>query len=285
MSITNLAGTGFIAGATVKLTKSGSTDINASSVTIVSPTQITCSFNLAGAATGQWNVVVTNPDSQFGTLSNGFTVTNPPAPTVSGITPSTGVSGTTVSITNLAGTGFLTGATVKLTKSGSTDINASSVTIVSPTQITCSFNLAGAATGQWNVVVTNPDSQFGTLSNGFTVTNPPAPTVSGITPNTGASGTTVSITNLAGTGFLAGATVKLTKSGSTDINASSVTVVSPTQITCSFNLAGAATGQWNVVVTNPDSQFGTLSNGFTVTNPAPTVSGITPSTGVTRERR
>ncbi len=272
MSITNLAGTGFLAGATVKLTKSGSTDINASSVVVVSPTQITCSFNLTGAAVGPWNVVVTNTDTQSGTLSNGFTVTNP-APTVSGITPSTGVTGTTVSITNLAGTGFLSGATVKLTKSGSTDINASSVVVVSPTQITCTFNLTGAAVGRWNVVVTNTDTQSGTLSNGFTVTNP-APTVSGITPSTGVTGTTVNITNLAGTGFLAGATVKLTKSGSTDINASSVAVVSPTQITCSFNLSRCGQWvQWNVVVTNSDAQSGTLSNGFTVTNPAPTVSG------------
>ncbi len=75
-------------------------------------------------------MVVTNTDTQSGTLSNGFTVTNP-APTVSGITPNSGVTGTTVNITNLAGTGFLPGATVKLTKSGSTDINASSVVVVS----------------------------------------------------------------------------------------------------------------------------------------------------------
>ena len=193
-----------------------------------------------------------------GTLTNGFTVNNP-APTVSGITPSTGVTGTTVNITNLAGTGFLSGATVKLTKSGSSDINGTSVSVVSSTQITCSFNLAGAASGQWNVVVTNTDTKSGTLTNGFTVTNP-APTVSGITPSTGVTGTTVNITNLAGTGFLSGATVKLMKSGSPDINGTSVSVVSSTQITCSFNLAGAAAGQWNVVVTNPDAQSGTLTN-------------------------
>ena len=106
----------------MKLTKSGSPDINGTSVSVVSSTQITCSFNLAGAAAGQWNVVVTNPDTQFSTLTNGFTVIYP-APTVSGITPNSGVTGTTVNITNLAGTGFLSGATVKLTKSGSSDIN------------------------------------------------------------------------------------------------------------------------------------------------------------------
>ena len=44
-------------------------------------------------------------------LVNGFTVMAP-APTVTGITPATGVNTTTVSITNLAGTNFASGATV-----------------------------------------------------------------------------------------------------------------------------------------------------------------------------
>ena len=92
-------------------------------------------------------------------------------PTVTAITPSSGVTGTTVNITNLAGTGFLAGATVKLTQSDSTDITATSVDVVSSTQITCTFDFTGAAAGQWDVVVTNSDTQSGTLTNGFTVTN------------------------------------------------------------------------------------------------------------------
>jgi hypothetical protein len=46
---------------------------------MVNPSQITCDFNLTGAATGPWNVVVTNPDMQSATLTNGFTVTQPSA--------------------------------------------------------------------------------------------------------------------------------------------------------------------------------------------------------------
>ena len=41
----------------------------------MSSTQITCSFDLTGAATGTWDVTVTNPDTQSGTLAAGFTVT------------------------------------------------------------------------------------------------------------------------------------------------------------------------------------------------------------------
>ena len=197
-----------------------------------------------------------------------------PAPTITGITPSSGQNTTSISITNLAGTGFtssLGGATVKLTKTGQTDIAATGVTVVSANQINCTIDLTGKATGQWNVVVTNPDAQSGTLANGFTVTSvsTSAPTVTGITPSSGQNTTSISITNLAGTGFLPGATVKLTKTGQSDIAATGVTVVSATQITCTFDLTGKIAGQWNVVVTNTDSQTGTFTNGFTV------IAGIT----------
>jgi len=89
--------------------------------------------------------------------------------TVTGITPASGFNTGSVSITNLAGTGFVSGATVKLTRAGQT-ITATGVTVVSPTQITCTLPISGKAPGLWNVVVTNPDLQTGTLPSGFAVT-------------------------------------------------------------------------------------------------------------------
>ena len=38
-------------------------------------TEISCSFDLATAGTGNWDVVVTNPDAQSATLTAGFAVT------------------------------------------------------------------------------------------------------------------------------------------------------------------------------------------------------------------
>jgi len=98
-----------------------------------------------------------------------------PAPTVTSITPSSGVNTGTVPITNLTGSNFVImgNTTVALTKSGQTPITATNVTVVSESQITCDFNLTGAATGTWDVVVTNPDGQTDTLPNGFTVTVDP----------------------------------------------------------------------------------------------------------------
>ena len=56
------------------------------------------------------------------------------------------------------------------------------------------------------------------------------PTVTGITPNSGMSAGSVSITNLAGTNFTSGAAVRLTRGGSANISATGVTVNSPTGI-------------------------------------------------------
>lgn len=275
VSITDLAGTGFLPGATVTLTKSGQTAITATGVSVVSPTQITCALDLTGAATGAWNVVVTNSDAKFGTLASGFSIANP-APTVASITPDNGLNNGSVSITSLVGTGFMSGATVKLQRAGQTDLSATSVTVVGSTLITCSFNLSGKAAGVWDVLVTNADTQSATLPDGFTIAYP-APTVTGITPGAGLNSGTISITNLAGTGFLAGATVELQKAGQTPIAATGINVVGPLKITCSLDLTGAQTGAWDVVVTNPDGESGSRVEGFEISYPAPDVTGITPA--------
>ena len=62
--------------------------------------------------------------------------------------------------------------------------------------------------------------------------------------------------------------------------ATSVTVVSSTSITATT--AAHAPGIVDVVVTNSDTKSGTLTQGFTYTtasNPAPTVTAISPTSG------
>jgi len=78
-----------------------------------------------------------------------------------------------------------------------------------------------------------------------------APTVTGIAPNSGQRGTTVTITNLAGTVFVKTPTVELIK-GADKITATDLVVKSKNKIECKFAIpANAATGDWNVKVTNP----------------------------------
>jgi hypothetical protein len=255
-----ITGNGFVNGATVTI---GGTP--ATNVIVVNDTTITATTP-AGTA-GARDVIVTTPNGS-GTLPNGFHYTDAPAPTVMAITPASGTTagGTVVSIT---GTGFVSGATVKI---GGTA--ATAVVFVNETTITAAT--PAGTSGAMDVTVTNPDTQSGNLPAGFTyIALAPAPTVTGIAPATGptAGGTAVTIT---GTDFAAGATVKID-----GVAATGVTVVSATSITATTP-AGSA-GAKDVMVTNPDMQSGTLPGGFTyiAPPPAPTVTGISPASGTT----
>jgi hypothetical protein len=188
------------------------------------------------------------------------------SPLVTGVTPSSAANTGTVAITNLSGANFQSGATVKLSRSGQTNINASSVVVVSAGKITCAFDLTGAAGGVWDVTVTNTDGRSGTLPSGFTVTFA-APAVVSITPNSGTNNGPVNITSLTGTNFRTGAVVRLAQNGQNDIVASAVAVPSASTITCSFDLTGKAAGLWDVKVTNDDGQTGTLPASFKVETP------------------
>ena len=109
------------------------------------------------------------------------------APTVTGISPSLGAQGSTVTISNLAGTGFIGGATAKLARAGQPDIPLAA-TVVSSVKMTGTAAIpASASTGVWNVVVTNPDGQSASLSNCFNIVAPVTITTSGLPNGTLAS--------------------------------------------------------------------------------------------------
>jgi len=104
------------------------------------------------------------------TATTTATTTVLPPPHVTGITPLTGHAGTTVSITELDGRNFRSGANVSLVKSGQSSIPATAVSVTSPVLITCTFVIPpGTATGFWDILVTNPDGQYHQYQNGFDI--------------------------------------------------------------------------------------------------------------------
>lgn len=111
------------------------------------------------------------------------------------------------------------------------------------------------------------DTVFG--SGRLYLGSPPAEqfAVTGVIPNTAPNIGSIAIT-VNGAAFQPGAQVKLSKSGQPDINATSLNVLGATQIIGNLDLTGAASGTWNVVVSNPDAQTATLVNGFTVSAPS-----------------
>ena len=124
----------------------------------------------AGTAPGDYSFKVNIVDSAgvlYGTQDVTIKVVNPVR--ITGISPPNGVTNTTVDIKNLAGSGFVSGIKVNLTRAGYSNITATGVNVVSPIKITCTLNLTGAQPGDWNVTVTNPDGQSDTLINGFLV--------------------------------------------------------------------------------------------------------------------
>jgi hypothetical protein len=204
------------------------------------------------ARSADWITAEYNNQSDPANFHSACTEETAPAPTVTGVAPTSGpdTGGTSVTIT---GTGFDSGVT-NVTFGGTA---ATGVTFVNATTITATT--PAHAAGAVDVVVTNPDTQSGTLTNGYTY-NLPAPTVTSVAPNSGpdTGGTSVTIT---GTNFDSGVT-NVTFGGTA---ATGVTFVNSTSITATT--PAHAAGAVDVVVTNPDTQSGTLTTGYTYTGP------------------
>jgi large repetitive protein len=185
------------------------------------------------------------------------------APTVTGVSPSSGVDtgGTNVTIT---GTGF-TGATAVMFGS-----DAESFTVVSDTEITADASAAGD--GTVDVTVTTPDGTSAiTPADEFTFV--PAPSVTGLSPDVGpvVGGNTVTIT---GTGFTGATAVSFGQTVVTNFTVNSDTSIT---VTAPAEPAGGVT----VGVTTPigSSQF---APGDTyVYETAPVIQSFSPATGST----
>ena len=98
--------------------------------------------------------------------------TNSNWPVITAATPVTQQTGTNSFTIKITGSNIPTSATMKLQKSGESDIAGTSCSSAgtSPTQThTCTFNLSGAATGTWDIAVTNGTGTT-TQVGGFSVT-------------------------------------------------------------------------------------------------------------------
>jgi len=192
-----------------------------------------------------------NPNGIYGTKTTAYEYIN--LPTISDVTPQSSIAETTVNNFTVTGTNIREGTTVKLQKTGETDINCLAPYVYSiPTQVSCTLPLAGAATGLWDVQIATP--LIASLSEGFEVL-PPPPQISTIIPSQGpkTGGTSITIT---GNNFISGLTVSIGETPATDI-----VVVNSTEITATTP-AVPSVGYVDVVVTNPDTQSDVRENGF-----------------------
>ena len=183
-----------------------------------------------------------------------FTVTAPATPTLTSITPNSGVRGTSVPVT-ITGTN-LTGAAGLNGLGGGVTVASGTFSVVNSTTITATLNISATATlATRNLSVTTP----GGTSNAVAFTVQGA-TLASISPNShtrGGAGFQVTLTGA----NLTGAT-NVTVSG-TGVTVSNVTPVNSTTVTATFTISGTAgqTGR-NVAVVTPIGMTGNVT--FTV---------------------
>jgi hypothetical protein len=258
-------------GSTVTLTGTGFTgvndvefnNVNAGSFTVNNDTTITATVPCNGTD-GPISVTVPGggggtdaTDDADGPMLNDFDVVAS-APTVTGLNPSSGWGGRSVTIT---GTGFLCVTAVEFNGTAAT------FTVVSPTSITTTVP-SGATDGNVTVTaggVTSPNN--GTNDN-FDVVAAPAPTVSSFNPTSGPPGTSVVIS---GSGFTGATAVRFGGVNST------FTVNNDGQITATVP-NGADTGAISVVT---PAGTGVCSSSFNVVVGGPVITSFTPTSGVT----
>ena len=252
-TVVAVTGTGFLPG--VGVTFGGLACKSTSGTLYFDSTWLSCWTppHIAGAV----KVTATNTDTQTGSYSS---YTYQAAPTVTLVTASSGAldGGTLVTV---KGAGFLSGVGVTFDGTACTTL-----TLTSSTELTCTT--PAHSPGPVTVRATNTDGQGGSLYPGYTYQA--APTVTSVSPPNGPleGGTSVDIT---GTGFLSGVKVTIGSAPCTDLD---LPVFSTTSITCKTP-ASDTDGAKDVVVTNSDTQFGTLAEGYTYLNTTTTTTTTT----------
>src|SRR3984893_252549 len=240
---------------------------------------ITLTVNVAGNATTGTNTATVSGGGD--TVNSNDTANDPtvvipngsnPVPTLTSISPTSGLVGQPINMT-LTGTNFISASIVNF------GANANMGGVVTNGGATLTITIPGnqlTTAGPVSVTVTNPTPGGGTTAaQTFTVNNP-VPTIATISPtNATAGGAGITLT-VNGTNFNSSSVVNFNG------NARTTTFVNATQVTASITAADiAATGTFNVTVTNPTPGGGTSGNStFSVNNPAPAITSLSPSSAI-----
>src|SRR5262249_34075311 len=220
------------------------------------------------ATAGTASVSVANPPPGGGT-SNSFTFgINNPAPTLTSLSPSTETAGDSAFTLTVTGTNFVSTSVVQWNGS------ARATTFVDSTTVTAAISAPDIANGDTVLVtVNNPAPGGGTSkSQSFTIDNP-VPNPTSLSPNSAGAGGPQFTLTVNGTNFVPSSVVKWKNTSLT------TTFVNSTQITAIVPASDIATaGTAMVKVTNPVPGGGTSSSiTFTINNPVPTATTLTPS--------
>jgi hypothetical protein len=223
-----------------------------SGATVVPNSACTVNVTFTPSATGSRSASLNFVDNasngpQSVNLSGTGTGINNAVPTITSISPMSATAGGAALALTVNGTGFVSTSAVNF------GANARATTYVSATQLTAVILASDiAATGTFNVMVTNPAPGGGTSNAvSFTVNNP-VPTITSLSPSSAVAGGVAFTLTVNGTGFVSTSVVNF------GANARATTYASARQLTAAIVASDIATaGTFNVTVTNPAPGGGT----------------------------
>ncbi len=256
-------GTNFVSASTVTYHGVGHT------AAFVSSEELTITLSASDQATaGTYAVVVTNPAPGGGASNSVNFIVGNPVPAITSLSPVSATVGAAAQTLTINGSGFMSASTVTYNGTGH------AATYVNATQLKITLSISDQATaGIYAVVVTNPTPGGGASNSvNFTVNNP-VPTLTSLSPSSATTGSAATTLTLTGTKFLSTLTVSFKGVVHT------TTYVSATQLKITLSTSDLATGgTYAVVVTNPIPGGGTSNSlNFTVSNPAPTLTSLSPT--------
>ncbi|MGA8208050.1 MAG: IPT/TIG domain-containing protein [Candidatus Dormiibacterota bacterium] len=253
---------GFAANSALTVTVGGTTATITSGGTTGSSGSSTVTFTIPAAPNGPETVVVT--DAALNSASSGTTFTVNASAT--GLAPSSGVVGSSATIT---AQGFAASSALSVMVDGTVATITSGGTTGGNGSATVTFTIPAVPHGAQGVVVTDASSDTATSSTNFTVTS----SASGLTPTTGAVGTT-GVTILA-QGFIANHALTVKVNGTAATITGGGTSGSNGASTVTFTIPAAPNGPDAVVVTD-GSNPATSAINFSVSSSA---TGLAPSSG------
>jgi hypothetical protein len=245
------AGTGFTPGVSINV----GNGVTATNAQVTDDSLATADFAIgANAPLGSRAVTVTTMGGTSAPVA--FSVV-PPPPTLDEPTIASAAPGAAVNVT-VTGTQLIN-PTIAV-EGG--DVVVSNVTSADPTSLTATFNVSPAAPlGPRVVTITTP----GGVSTATFLVGHPVPTITSITPEVGARGSSVNVM-LKGSGFVVGTTsIGALPSG---ITIRDTMVLSFTRLAATFDVASAAAlGDRDISVTTPGGTSEPVA--FTVASPFP----------------
>ncbi len=256
-------GSGFVAGGSI--VRWGTTDL---ATTFVSSTQLTAALPAAvNVVVGPVAVRVVN-GAPGGGASGAINVQSPfPTPSLTSLSPSTLLVGSSSATITVFGTGFFAGAST-----GNVNGLPVATTVSSQTAMDITIPAASLTTpGSRSIVVTTTGPGGGASNTLQLLVNYPLPTVTGISPSSALVGSGPAVVTVTGTGFVANQSLV-----TVDGTPITTTVQSATQAQATLSSAVLNTAHSVQLRMQNPPPGGGASNAmaFTIQNPTPVITGL-----------